>query len=109
VPSDLDSSAIDGPIDRKRKAEDLDEPSGSITPITNPTIHLAPFSRPERDDDSLHPEHIHFPTKAEFESWFAGEDSWCHFVQRRVTTPEKRSEERAKARIRAHERALAGP
>ncbi|GFZ48565.1 hypothetical protein JCM24511_06313 [Saitozyma sp. JCM 24511] len=107
VPSDLDSSAIDGPVDRKRKAEDLDEPSGSITPITNPTIHLAPFSRPERDDDSPHPEHIHFPTKAEFESWFAGEDSWCHFVQRRVTTPEKRSEERAKARIRAHERALA--
>jgi hypothetical protein len=108
VPSDLDSSAIDGPIDRKRKAEDLNEPSGSITPITNPTIHLAPFSRPDRDDDSPHPEHIRFPTKAEFESWFAGEDSWCHFVQRRVTTPEKRSEERAKARIRAHERALAG-
>jgi hypothetical protein len=45
--------------------------------------------------------------RAEFDVWFEGESSWCHFVQRRTTTPEKRAEERLRARIKAHERMLA--
>jgi hypothetical protein len=97
----------------KRKAEDdiAGESQGSgraSSPTINPTTHLAPFSRPNRDENTPHPEIIQFTNRAEFEMWFAGEDSWCHFVQRRVTTPEKRSEERARARQKAHEKALAG-
>ncbi|CAK9785989.1 hypothetical protein CC85DRAFT_285681 [Cutaneotrichosporon oleaginosum] len=69
--------------------------------------HMAPFSRPHRDDSTAHPELLSFTNRAEFDVWFEGESSWCHFVQRRTTTPEKRAEERLRARIKAHERMLA--
>ncbi|KAL1409967.1 hypothetical protein Q8F55_003966 [Vanrija albida] len=76
-------------------------------PLITPPAHIAPFSRPQRDDNTPHPEILAFANRAEFEVWFEGESSWCHFVQRRTTTPEKRAEERLRARIKAHERMLA--
>ena len=80
----------------------------SSNPVTDATIHLAPFSKANRQDDDPHPEHMQFVTKSDFDIWFAGETSWCHFVQRRTTTPEKRAQERMRARRAAHEKALAG-
>lgn len=76
--------------------------------VRNPTSNLAPFIKPQRTDDSPHPEQILFHTRPDFETWLKGESSWCHYVQRRITNPDKRAEERLKARIRAHERAVAG-
>lgn len=78
------------------------------TPITDPIIHAAPFIRPNRDEHTPYPEHLVFPARERFEIWLSGESSWCHYVQRRTTTPEKRAEERMRARLKAHERALAG-
>jgi hypothetical protein len=75
--------------------------------VTNPTSHLAPFVKPQRGDGTPHPEPLLFTSRPEFENWLAGESSWCHYVQRRVTNPEKRADERLKARMRAHERSLA--
>ncbi|KAK8853123.1 hypothetical protein IAR55_003824 [Kwoniella newhampshirensis] len=75
-------------------------------PITDAPIYQAPFSKPERGDDSPFPQNYLFDSRAQFEKWLAGESSWCHFVQRRTTTPDKRSAERLQARIRAHNRAL---
>lgn len=77
-------------------------------PIENATVHMAPYSRAERTESSPHPEHLLFPIKEMFMEWFDGEKSWCHYVQRRTTTPAKRSEERIKARLRAHEKMLMG-
>lgn len=76
--------------------------------VHNPSTNLAPFIKPQRQEDSPHPEQIYFAARDDFEEWLKGESSWCHYVQRRVTNPEKRADERLKARIRAHERALAG-
>jgi hypothetical protein len=76
--------------------------------VRNPVSHMAPFIRPQRGDDTPHPEQFLFKGRDDFEEWLSGESSWCHYVQRRVTNPEKRAEERLKARMRAHERALAG-
>jgi len=78
------------------------------TPNPNPIIHLAPFSKPNRGENTPYPEHLEFINRADFEVWLSGESSWCHYVQRRTTTPEKRAEERMRARLKAHERALAG-
>jgi hypothetical protein len=80
--------------------------SGDVT--KNPVLHMAPFVRPQRGDDTPHPEQLVFMNRDIFERWISGESSWCHYVQRRVTNPEKRAEERLKARLRAHERTLAG-
>ena len=76
--------------------------------VRNPVSHMAPFIRPQRGDDTPHPEQFLFKGRDDFEEWLSGESSWCHYVQRRVTNPEKRAEERLKARMRAHERTLAG-
>lgn len=76
--------------------------------IHHPQANIAPFIKPQRDAASPHPEQILFATRGAFEEWLKGESSWCHYVQRRVTNPEKRADERLKSRIRAHERALAG-
>jgi hypothetical protein len=76
--------------------------------IRNPVAHLAPFVKPQRGDDTPHPEQLLFRSRGEFDEWLGGESSWCHYVQRRVTNPEKRAEERLKARLKAHERTLAG-
>ncbi|ORX40698.1 hypothetical protein BD324DRAFT_654461 [Kockovaella imperatae] len=98
-----------------RQAQEIDGKSGSSqsgqlgsegNPIINPTVHLAPFSKPERAEGALCPEHYKFPSKAEFDIWLAGESSWCHYVQRRTTTPQQRADERMRARVKAHERAL---
>ena len=78
------------------------------TVFINPTVYHAPFSKPMRDENTPFPEHYAFSTRAEFNIWLAGESSWCHYVQRRTTTPAKRAEERMRARLKAHERALAG-
>ena len=77
-------------------------------PNPNPVVHQAPFVKPARGDDTPYPEHLLFANRVEFEAWLSGESSWCHYVQRRTTTPEKRAEERMRARLKAHERALAG-
>ena len=76
-------------------------------PTVNPPVHHAPYSRQMRDESTPHPEHIQFNNRAMFEEWLEGERSWCHLVQRRTTTPEKRAEERIKARIKAHEKMIA--
>lgn len=76
--------------------------------IEHPQANLAPFIKPQRTAESPHPEQLLFGTRNAFEDWLKGESSWCHYVQRRVTNPEKRAEERLKSRIRAHERTLAG-
>jgi hypothetical protein len=76
--------------------------------VTNPASHLAPFVKPQRGPDTPHPEQLLFTSRMEFDHWLSGESSWCHYVQRRVTNPEKRADERLKARMRAHERTLAG-
>ncbi|KAI9633924.1 uncharacterized protein MKK02DRAFT_38596 [Dioszegia hungarica] len=92
-------------------AEQLDEAAkpvaGPSTLPPQPNLHY-PLVRPQRDDNTPYPEEHVFPTKAEFDVWMAAESSWCHYVQRRITNPEKRADERAKARDRAHERKLAG-
>jgi len=76
-------------------------------PTVDPPIHTAPYSKPDRDDATTpNPEHILFTTRYLFNVWLEGESSWCHFVQRRTTTPEKRAEERMKARIKAHEKMI---
>lgn len=86
---------------------DSDSSPGMHVHMPMSSSHMAPFSRPTRDDNTPHPELLAFSNRAEFDVWFEGESSWCHFVQRRTTTPEKRAEERLRARIKAHERLLA--
>ncbi|WRT70328.1 uncharacterized protein IL334_007326 [Kwoniella shivajii] len=75
-------------------------------PINNPSLHIAPFSKPIRDESTPLPLYLLFDSKANFIRWLDAESSWCHFVQRRTTTPDKRSAERLQARIRAHNRSL---
>lgn len=82
-------------------------PKPAVHPSVNVAIaHVAPLTRPNRDDQTPHPEILDFQCRADFEQWFQGESSWCHFVQRRTTTPEKRAKERLRARIKAHEKML---
>jgi hypothetical protein len=84
-------------------------PGEEENPTISPAPQHAPFDKPNRIEGTTPcPEHFHFSSRAEFDLWFAGETSWCHFVQRRSTTPDTRAEERMKMRIRAYERALAG-
>ena len=83
-----------------------DQTGDESNPTIDPIPHLAPFSKGERDENTPHPEYITFTTREAFDKWLTGESSWCHFVQRRTTTPEKRAEERMKARLRAHEKML---
>ena len=85
-----------------------DQVGDESRPIISPFVHSAPFSRPDRDENTPHPQHLVFTNRAEFEAWLEGESSWCHYVQRRTTTPEKRADERLRARIKAYERTLAG-
>lgn len=96
-----DTTPTDGGTDQQI---DSNESAGGAMGVAS--AHIAPFSRPQRDDSTPHPENMAFANRAEFEVWFEGESSWCHFVQRRTTTPEKRAEERLRARIKAHERML---
>lgn len=63
---------------------------------------------PERNEDTPHPESLEFRFRVEFEAWLKTESHWCHYVQRRITNPEKRAEERLRARIKAHEATLDG-
>lgn len=73
--------------------------SGSGT--SNNSTHtdmLAYYGRPVRDDSTPHPEPVDFGSWAEFQVWLDNEMAWCHFIQRRITNPQKRAEERAKAR-----------
>ncbi|WVQ84339.1 hypothetical protein IAT38_006491 [Cryptococcus sp. DSM 104549] len=94
-------------------------PGEERSPIPSPPPAPAPFARPDRTDATPNPVHYVFTGRAEFDEWLEGENSWCHFVQRRTTTPDKRSAERLQARIRAYnktleamtpeERALAAP
>ena len=65
---------------------------------TNET--LAMYGRPIRDHLTPHPEEMEFATRSEFETWLEGELAWCHYIQRRITNPQKRAEERARARDR---------
>ncbi|WVR07775.1 hypothetical protein IAU60_004818 [Kwoniella sp. DSM 27419] len=76
-------------------------------PIRNPTLNVAPFNRPNRDDNTPHPQYHLFNNRGDFNRWLDAECSWCHYVQRRTTTPDKRSAERLQARIRAHNRQMA--
>lgn len=103
----IDSSTIDGPAN----LDTIDEDNRTGTednPIANPETHIAPYSRVIRDDDWPLPEHQTFTTREMFTEWLEGESSWCHFVQRRTTTPQKRAEERVRGRIKAHEKMLMG-
>lgn len=90
----------DGLTDHRRGSEE--------NPVINPELHVAPYSREVRDDDTPLPQHLTFQTRTMFDEWLEAECSWCHFVQRRTTTPEKRAEERVKGRIKAHEKLLLG-
>jgi hypothetical protein len=113
-------SAIKASLSQAQAQADLHHANGSNTvataygagteenPIENPTIHMAPYSRPERGEGTPHPEYMVFPMREMFLDWLKGESSWCHFVQRRTTTPAKRAEERMKARLKAHEKMLMG-
>ncbi|WWC64684.1 uncharacterized protein I303_107295 [Kwoniella dejecticola CBS 10117] len=83
------------------------EPGQEHNPIPDPPLHIAPFSRPSRTvEDTPLPLFLTFGSRPDFLRWLDAESSWCHFVQRRTTTPDKRSAERLQARIRAHERSL---
>ncbi|WWC71920.1 uncharacterized protein I206_105879 [Kwoniella pini CBS 10737] len=83
------------------------EPGQEHNPIHEPPLHIAPFSRPSRSiEDTPLPLYLHFGSKNHFLRWLDAESSWCHFVQRRTTTPDKRSAERLQARMRAHQRSL---
>ncbi|EIW72270.1 hypothetical protein M231_04954 [Tremella mesenterica] len=98
-------------VERERSQEELPPiPSASmIDPdvIRHPRVYMAPYDRPERGDDTPHPVKYAFDTRAEFQVWFEGESSWCHYVQRRKTNPEKRAEERMKTRVKNYEKNLA--
>lgn len=72
--------------------------------IPDPTISIIRYARPP---DTPHPEEFSFATKQEFETWIEGELCWCHYIQRRVTTPQKRAEERVRAREKAYEKKMA--
>ena len=76
--------------------------------VSQPTVHSAPFNRPKRGQDTPCPELYVFANKAEFNVWLEGESSWCHYVQRRNTNPDKRAEERLRARQKAHAARIAG-
>ncbi|WVR00199.1 hypothetical protein IAU59_007341 [Kwoniella sp. CBS 9459] len=82
------------------------KPGEEHQPITDPVLHLAPFNKPSRDENTPHPEYYLFASREKFTQWLEAESSWCHYVQRRTTTPDKRSAERFQARIRAHNRQL---
>lgn len=72
------------------------------------TDMLALYGRPLRDDNTPHPEMIDFNSKTDFELWLEGELAWCHYIQRRITTPQKRAAERAKARDQKYYKAVYG-
>ncbi|UOH83599.1 hypothetical protein LQV05_006332 [Cryptococcus neoformans] len=76
-------------------------------PIHNPSVCPAPFIRPDRHD-GITPSPIYyvFADRTTFNAWLEGESSWCHFVQRRSTTPDKRSAERLQTRIAKHNKKL---
>lgn len=76
--------------------------------LSSKTKSLYPFIRPQRDENTECPIEQVFPNKEEFEVWLATESAWCHYVQRRVTNPEKRAEERARARDKINEKKMAG-
>ncbi|TYJ57082.1 hypothetical protein B9479_002183 [Cryptococcus floricola] len=86
------------------------EPLGSEhNPIYNPTVYMAPFSKPERSqEDTPQPAYYVFDNRQAFNAWLDGEGSWCHFVQRRSTTPDKRSQERLQTRMAKHNKKLEG-
>lgn len=86
----------------------LEDGSNEDNPIYSAPPQIAPFSRPERNENTAHPLYYQFESREEFDAWLRGESSWCHFVQRRSTTPEKRAEERLKAREKLHERIVSG-
>ncbi|GMK54775.1 hypothetical protein CspeluHIS016_0113610 [Cutaneotrichosporon spelunceum] len=102
---DIPQSVLGAGLDSQQALPQGSQQAPAHMPVT--ASHMAPFSRPQRDDTTPHPELLSFTNRAEFDVWFEGESSWCHFVQRRTTTPEKRAEERLRARIKAHERMLA--
>ncbi|WVF73016.1 hypothetical protein IAT40_007834 [Kwoniella sp. CBS 6097] len=82
-------------------------PGEENEPITDPILHLAPFNKPARNESTTpYPEYYIFASREKFTQWLEAESSWCHYVQRRTTTPDKRSAERFQARIRAHNRQL---
>ncbi|WVQ73045.1 hypothetical protein IAR50_002608 [Cryptococcus sp. DSM 104548] len=100
------------PDDRNTPAGGLSgsEPLGSEhNPIYNPTVYMAPFSKPERTEENMpQPVYYVFDNRQSFNAWLDGEGSWCHFVQRRSTTPDKRSQERLQTRIAKHNKKLEG-
>ncbi|BEJ11383.1 hypothetical protein CspHIS471_0108050 [Cutaneotrichosporon sp. HIS471] len=100
-------AGLDNGLDNGVLSPNSSQDDGVHVHLPMTSSHMAPFSRPQRDDTTPHPELLSFTNRAEFDVWFEGESSWCHFVQRRTTTPEKRAEERLRARIKAHERMLA--
>lgn len=87
-------------------ASDGEEEQQGDQRVRDPPPHIAPFSRPTRREGAVEPEYMVFTSRDTFESWLGGESSWCHFVQRRTTTPEKRAEDRMKARVRTYEKSL---
>ncbi|OCF38142.1 hypothetical protein I316_00366 [Kwoniella heveanensis BCC8398] len=83
------------------------KPGEEAEPITDPILYLAPFNKPHRDEATTpHPEYYLFASREKFRQWLEAESSWCHYVQRRTTTPDKRSAERFQARLRAYNRQL---
>ncbi|WVW86052.1 hypothetical protein I302_108090 [Kwoniella bestiolae CBS 10118] len=92
---------------RKKTKVDDTLPGCEGNPISNPPLHIAPFSKPDRQAGTTPlPLYLLFQDKTQFLRWLDAESSWCHFVQRRTTTPDKRSAERLQSRIRAHNRSL---
>lgn len=90
--------------DQHQQQQQQDDQEGSTSTsvlLTRPTL------LPPRPHDAPCPEQLAFNSKAEFKQWLHVESQWCHFVQRRTTTPEKRAIERLKAREKAHENLLA--
>ncbi|OCF61215.1 hypothetical protein L486_00861 [Kwoniella mangroviensis CBS 10435] len=95
------------PSKRAKTLLDDDQLGTEGNPIPNPTLHIAPFSKPDRQIGSTPlPLYLQFPNKGQFLRWLDAENSWCHFVQRRTTTPDKRSAERLQSRIRAHNKSM---
>lgn len=91
------------PVDQLSSRVNL-HPGPRLMGTPTPGIETPHLLRPpERDENTPHPECLEFNYRAEFEAWLQTESYWCHYVQRRVTNPEKRAAERLKARIKAHE------
>ncbi|WVO12466.1 hypothetical protein L204_100065 [Cryptococcus depauperatus] len=76
-------------------------------PIMDPPVCSAPFQRPIRSHETTpSPVYYTFIDRAMFDVWLEGESSWCHYVQRRSTTPDKRSAERLQTRLAKYEKKL---